>query len=164
MFVCAGTADGCLVENWRISANLSPALHYKTLDFDETHFLKEKFKNHRSFPLSQFIGPSISFPGHHSFPMSWHLAVVQEGLMEQGQGREAGAGLSPVHKHSEISAKRVLPCSKFAHSLSRNSSNLSKWNTIKPGRRRKAPRSQKWHHANFRFGNWFICQLIGTHT
>lgn len=48
--------------------------------------------------------------------------------------KEGGTGLSPLHKHSETSAKHVLPCLKFAHSLSRNSSNLSKGKTIKPGR------------------------------
>lgn len=117
---CAGTADGCLMENLRISANSSPVLYYRAVDFDELHFLKEKFNKHRTLPLSQQV--------------SWNPAVVQEGLMDQGQWRESGTGLSPLNGHSETSAKPVLPCSKFAHSLSRHSSNVSKWNTIKPGR------------------------------
>lgn len=65
--------------NPRIAADLSLALYYKTLDFEELHFLKESLKTHENLPLSWLLDP-----GHRSFPRSQHPAMVQEGLSDKG--------------------------------------------------------------------------------
>lgn len=133
-------------------------------------FPKGKLQNTQKLAFVTVIWCGTSLPGQHSFPRPRHPAAVRRVFLTNGRAaREAGASLSPP-RCPGTSAAMADQCKARSSAFEvwpfsfEKLFQLKEMKQNKTRQKKQLTRSPKWHYANFRFGNWFICQLIGTHT